>query len=120
LDGGKEHDDFRRLVGRIRDKVSFHYDTKEIKWALERRAKGATGTTSSMTAGKDIHSTRFEFADDVLDTLVCRRFWKIPPDKDLRAEADRIGDWCFQKTLRFLEFGGGFVPAFLLEHGVVE
>jgi len=120
LDGGKEHDDFKRCIGSVRNKVSFHYDEDGIEWALKCRAQGSNSGTSSMIAGEDIHSTRFEFADDLVDTLVCRKFWGIPADVDLRAEADRIADWCFRKTLRFLEFGQDFVPRYLEKHGILQ
>jgi hypothetical protein len=73
-----------------------------------------------MTAGEDINSTRFDFGDDILDTIVCRKLWQISEDLDVRTEADRISDWCFQKTLRFLEFGEDFVPRFLRTHGVIQ
>jgi hypothetical protein len=45
----------------------------------------------------------------VLDTIVCRRLWQIPLDKDLRVEADRIADWCFQKSVQFFDFSEDFV-----------
>lgn len=66
--------------------------------------------------GEDIHSTRFDFADDILDTIVCLKLWQIPLDKDVRAEADRISDWCFQKSMQFFSFGGDFVGRFLMEY----
>jgi len=120
LRGGSQHAKFERLVGWIRNRVAFHYDPNDLRWALDRRAGASTGSVSSMTAGEDIHSTRFDFGDDLLDTIVCRKLWKIPSDADTRPEADRISDWCFQKILRFLEFGEDFVPVFLRKNGVVQ
>ncbi len=69
-----------------------------------------------MTIGDDIHSSRFDFADVVLDTIVCRKLWEIPVTVDVRAEADRIADWCFRRSVQFLDFGGDFVSRFLREH----
>jgi hypothetical protein len=59
---------------------------------------------------------RFEFADVLIDTIVCRKLWAIPLGADVRQEADRIADWCCTKSIEFLDFGGDFVTWFLLEH----
>jgi hypothetical protein len=113
LPGGRDYADFQRYVKPIRDKIGFHYDGREVGWALEDRAKRSI--PFSITMGEDIHSTRFDFADDVLDTIVLLKLWQVPVDKDIRAEADRITDWCFQKSLQFFSFGGDFVERFLKE-----
>ena len=83
-----------------------------MKRALELRAAQLV-VLGSMTIGEDVHSSRCEFADVVLDTVVCRSLWKIPVGTDVRAEADRISEWCFKKSLEFLTFGGDFVSRFL-------
>jgi hypothetical protein len=114
LAGGKDHADFVRYIKPIRDTIGFHYDANAVAWAIEDRAKRSA--PFSMTIGEDINSCRFEFADDLLDTVVCRKLWKIPLDKDARIEADRIGDWCFQKSVQFFEFGEDFVCRLLREH----
>src|SRR5208283_2614767 len=115
LPRGKDHSNFTHYVGWIRNRIAFHYDTADITWALKRRSTARGGDTSSMTGGGDVHSTRSEFADALLDTIVCRKFWRIPIDADLRTEANRISDWCFKRTLKFLQFGEDFVPRFLRE-----
>jgi len=114
LPGGKDHDDFVRYIKPIRDTIGFHYDPKAVAWAIEDRAKRSA--PFSMTIGEGINSCRFEFADDLLDTVVCRKLWEIPLDKDVHAEADRIADWCFQKSVLFFDFGEDFVCRFLREH----
>jgi len=113
LAGGKDHADFKRYIKPIRDKIGFHYDPKEVAWAMEHSAKAAP---VSFTIGENIHSSRFEFADEIIEVIVCRKLWGIPLDKDVRIEADRIADWCFQKTVQFLDFSEGFVGRFLSEH----
>ena len=113
LPKGNEHKKFERYVGWIRNRVAFHYGANDVNWALGDRANKSNSGTCSMTLGEDIHSSRFEFADAILDTIVCRRLWQIPVKADVRAEADRISDWCFQKSLQFLVFGEDFVRRFL-------
>jgi hypothetical protein len=73
---------------------------------------------SSITGGGDVHTTRFEFADALLDTIVCRKLWRIPSDANLHTEANRISSWCFDKTFRYLQFGEDFVLRFLGRNGV--
>jgi hypothetical protein len=117
LIGGKYHQDFTRYVNSVRDKTAFHYSHEQITKALEFRDQHHSGSLCSMTIGEDIHSCRFEFADIVLDTIVCRELWNIPLAADVQEEADRISDWCFTRSLQFWSFGGDFVTRFLKEHG---
>lgn len=118
LQGGRNHGDFERYVKPIRNTIASHYDPNEVKSALEFRRVHPSNIPCSITIGEDIHSCRFEFADVVLDTIVCRKLWQIPLGTDVRAEADRIANWCFAKSIEFLDFGGDFVSRFLLEHTV--
>lgn len=113
LPGGTEHNNFDQYVGGVRNRVAFHYDPNDLQRAIEDRSRRTIADVSPMTAGDDIHSTRFEFGDHLLDSIVCRRLWRIPRNKDVREEADRIADWCDRKCREFLQFGQEFVPSFL-------
>jgi hypothetical protein len=116
LPKGKNHNEFTQYVKPIRNTVAFHYDSAQVISALKDRAKRLPDSVFSMTIGEDIHSCRFEFADIIIDTIVCRNLWKIPIKADGQVEADRISDWCFKKSVQFLDFGGEFVRRFLKEH----
>ena len=116
LPAGKDHSEFQRYVLPVRNKTAFHYDPDQVEAALEFRMTHHSNSPCSMTIGEDIHSSRFDFADVVLDTIVCRKLWEIPVTVDVRAEADRIADWCFRRSVQFLDFGGDFVSRFLREH----
>jgi len=113
LKGGPYHKEFKRHVGFMRNRAAFHYDPNDLGWAIADRAGKSQGGTSSLTAGEDIHSSRFEFGDDLLDSVVCRRIWGIPKNQDVRQEADRFGAWCDKKCREYLHFGADFVPRFL-------
>lgn len=113
LTGGPEQKKFEKYVGWVRNRVAFHYDPNDIRWAIDDRAGRAQADTSSLTGGGDIHSTRFEFGDDLLDSIVVRRLWKIPRSKDVKTEADRVATWCDEMCRRFLEFSQEFIPCFL-------
>jgi hypothetical protein len=116
LPAGKHYGEFQRYIPSVRNKTAFHYDNSEVKEALEHRAKHHSTSPCAMTIGEDVHSCRFDFADVVIDTIVCRKLWAIPLSADVRSEADRIADWCYTKSVEFLNFGGDFVTRFLKEH----
>jgi len=119
LPGGSEHKSFKERVGWIRNRIAFHYGQSDLSWAMHDRSKRAEADRSTLTAGEDILSSRFEFGDDLMDSIVCRKLWCIPRSADLRTESDRIGEWCNMKTLEFLRFGSDFVPRFLRERRIV-
>jgi hypothetical protein len=116
LPGGPRRSEFEQYVFSVRDKAAFHYDLAEVTEALEFRRKHHANSLCSMTLGDDLHSHRFEFADVLIDTIVCRKLWAIPMSADVREEADRISDWCCTKSIEFLDFGGDFVTRFLQDH----
>jgi hypothetical protein len=116
LPTGKDNADFRRYVQPVRNKTAFHYDPNEVAAALRFRKTQHPNSPCSMTIGEDVHSSRFDFADVVLDTIVCRNLWGIPVTADVRSEANQIADWCFKRSVQFLAFGGDFVTRFLQEH----
>lgn len=120
LRGGSEHNMFKQSVGGVRNRIAFHYSAGDIDWAIRDRAQRANAQKSSMTAGQDIHSNRFEFGDDIIDGIVCRRLWRIPRHANARREADRIALWCDRKARDFIVFCGEFIPAFFETHGVTQ
>ncbi len=113
LPGGKERGNFERCVGGVRNRIAFHYSMGDVSGAIERRAQIAKGKPATMTAGGDIHSVRFEFGDDLIDSIVIRRLWKIPEKADFKTEVDRTGNWCNQMCWSFMRFSSEFVPQFL-------
>ncbi len=116
LPAGKHRAEFQRYVPSVRDKTGFHYDAAEVTEALEFRMKHHSNSPCAVTIGEDLHSCRFDFADVLMDTTVCRKLWGIPVAADVRVEADKIADWCCTKTVEFLIFGGDFVTRFFQEH----
>jgi hypothetical protein len=116
LPPGKHSAEFQRYIPPVRNKTAFHYDAAEINHALEHRTKHHSNSLCAITIGEDAHSCRFDFADVVTDTIVCRKLWAIPLEADVRSEADQISDWCCTRSIEFLTFGGDFVTRFLQEH----
>jgi hypothetical protein len=111
--------EFGKLVRAVRDKVAFHYDLDMVKAALEDRAGRPESARSRIYRSDDLAFWRFEVADHVLDSIVCRQVWKIPRNADLRQEADRILDYAANLCLTFLTFAGEFAPLYVHEHAQI-
>jgi hypothetical protein len=117
LDGGASAEDFNRYVERIRHNIAFHYqDKKLVSKALERRAGIPDSRISRIICGSDISLWRFVVADDINDTIVCRYLWRIPEDKHLREEADRIAGQGSEWAKAFLDFSGDFIVRYIRSH----
>jgi hypothetical protein len=118
LPGGRDHNKFKTYVEDFRNRVSFHYDAgyrgrgkqREApiaKDALDRLA--AKSVLGRMAQAQDLSACRFSFADDVMDTAVCRLVWRIDnkiAGEDLQKAADKIAAWVNRRAKSFVFFGG--------------
>jgi hypothetical protein len=114
LPGGTERAEFERYVIQIRNNLVFHYEKagKLIKRAIADRASRVDGRMSSITRGSNAYLWRFNAADDLMDSIVCRQIWRVPRTANDRAEVDRVAGYVFQIYLTFLDFVGEFVWEF--------
>jgi len=117
LPGGVDHDRFTKWVERIRHNVTFHYDPRSAQRALARLA--AQRTTGSVTLGTRMGLWRFNLADIVTDSIICRQILEIPADADLRAEADKMAVFGGQVCVSFLEFAGNYALQFVRDHALI-
>jgi hypothetical protein len=106
-----KRNEFERLIGRIRHKLTFHYDEsgKLIQLAIADRAAREDARKSSITRGSAAHLWHFKVADDIVDSIVTRQIWRIPRDKDIRTEADQIAERVREILLWFVDFSGEFI-----------
>ncbi len=111
LPQASKRDEFEKLVGRIRNSLTFHYDEsgKQIKKAISDRSKHSDATTSSITRGDTANMWHFKVASDIVDSIVVRQIWNIPREADARIEADKILDRVHQITMWFLDFSAEFI-----------
>jgi hypothetical protein len=117
LAGGVNYQRFTKWVERIRHNVSFHYDPRSVQRALARL--GTQRTTCSVTLGTRIGLWRFNLADVVTDSIICRQIFGIPADADLRAEADKMAEFGAQVCVSFLDFAGNYALQFVRDHAQV-
>lgn len=120
LKGSSNNAEFEQYVGQIRHNTVFHYTkNKLVNKALSDRSSRSESCRSKITRGDDISLWRFELADDIVDSVVCRQIWKIPRNADLRKEADLKADYGSKLCQSFLNFSGEFIFRFIKEHAAI-
>jgi hypothetical protein len=82
---GPEKTWFEKHVTRARHGLTFHYEESEklVVWALNDRASRPAAELSPITVCDHGHLWRFHIADDVVDSILCRKIWHIPREADL-------------------------------------
>lgn len=116
LNGGPDHKKFLQYVGRIKHNTAFHYDRKVIEKALGDRAGRREARYSKITLGDHIDLWRFDLADQIIDSIICRQIWKIPKDANLRKKADECADFGSDLCKALLDFSSEFIVRYVQEH----
>jgi hypothetical protein len=118
LKGGTEHDAFVERFKQVRDKITFHCDRVPVKRALHSLSAGARSPFCKVTVGTDLHSSRFDVADAVLDRLVFEGLWGVPrePTDDLQMRVDEVVDWCCTYTRAFATWAAALCGVFFAEN----
>ena len=121
IDDPAERCFFQKRVEGFRNRAAFHYDTgyrgrsprevpvttRAIKGLAKKRAVGKWIRPHRRTDLNDRDVRRFEFADTVMDTAVCREIWGIGDEvttENLVPAADKIIDWIYDYTKSFVAF----------------
>ena len=107
--GGLNKATLERIAGTIRNNLVFHYDQSG---KLVSRAIGALAQrhrTASVTRASRGPDWYFEVAGRVVDEVICRQIWKIPPAADQVIEADNIIGAIHEIFLTFMDFSGEFI-----------
>lgn len=120
LKGGPSRRNFEQYITRIRNNLAFHYchqgGEKLIDRALSDRAGRIEARISKITLGDHLSLGRFELADDIIDSIVCRHIFGVPRSADLRSEVDKILDFGSDLCKSLIEFGWEFVTRFIRDH----
>ena len=93
-------------------------DVYLVRRGIATRAGRTDSRVSKITRGDHISLWRFNLADDVHDTMVCRLLWRIPLEADLRQEADRIADYAQTLCIALLDFAGSYVFQYVVENAM--
>jgi hypothetical protein len=119
LKGGPDYKKFEQYVGRIRHNTVFHYDKTVVQKALSDRANRAEARQTRITFGDHISLCRFDLADEIVDSVICRQIWKIPKNVDLRKYADEYSDFGADLCKSYLVFCGEFIGRYVQEHAAI-
>ncbi len=106
LPGGSNRKKYEKWILPVRNRLAFHYDPSLVNRALKRRSSNQIGRRSTITRGSEMSLCRFNLADEIEDTIVCRELWKIPPDADVHLEANKRADFGSELCLDFINFVG--------------
>jgi hypothetical protein len=97
------------MLGRIRNKVSFHYDGRLSVQAIEQIDKNFPSHASTYSLGHDPLDWYFELGDFASDRTVVRDIFGAPEGVDLRAAIDPILLRMHKMASTFSDFAGYFI-----------
>ncbi len=79
-----------KMMARIRNNLTFHYDPKTIELALASLVAKHPDATGSVSLGDEPHHWFFEPGDMVADRAAVREIFKVPEGADVGVETDKI------------------------------
>lgn len=117
IPGGKERHKFEGYFGKIRHNLTFHYQESGdlIKRALQERIYKKKQKSAPVTFG-EVQETRYQLADQIIDSIVCRNIFGIPYTVDLqkdRKELDKILLFGSGIARNLIGFGGEFIHNYI-------
>lgn len=119
LPNGKLHNAFKNNVIKLRHNTVFHYTAKKLfEDAVSHRINDSIEKYSSITLSDDIRFSRFNIADEIIDTVICRLLWNLHDDSKLREEADNRGSFTFELCVSFVNFCREFIFNYIKDHGL--
>ncbi len=111
--GGNKRKLFADRFQSLRHTIAFHYDLREVKDALSERSQRKGDVAHLICEADDIRLAHFQLADDVVDTLVCTRAWKLAPGPNLPEDANDVLSFGFEIYTHFIRFVGAFVRVYI-------
>ena len=117
LPHGLRHQNFQKLIGQLRNNVTFHYDHsgKQLMRALGSLSSRDEDRSSTITRANHAHHWHFCVADKVVENVVHHQIWKIPElsatqsESSIRSNARQYIGTCHEIFLLFVDFAGEFI-----------
>lgn len=112
LHGGAANGELHRLIGKLRNQLTFHYGeggNKLWKRAMEFKSGRGVEGVSTVQRGTDARRWHFQVTEDLVDSIVVRQFWGVPPNLSERDAADNAADEMHAIFLSFMDFAGEFI-----------
>lgn len=101
-----------RMIARIRNNLTFHYDPKTIERALTSLVAKHPDASGSMSLGDEPHNWFFEPGDMVGDRAAVREIFKVPEGADVTAETDKI----VMRLHEIVQMFGGFAGSLIWQN----
>jgi hypothetical protein len=101
--------EFEKVMGRIRNNLTFHYDPKTIERALASLVAKHPDASGSMSLGHEPHNWFFQPGDMVGDRAAVREIFKVSEGTDAVAETDKIVMRLHDIIQLFGGFAGGLI-----------
>lgn len=117
IPGGQERKKFEKYFGNIRHNLTFHYHESGvwIKRALRERINKKKQKSAPITLGA-VQDTRYQLADQIVDTIVCRNIFGISYDIDLQSDTKVLDEILLFGSLiarDFVGFTGEFIHNYI-------
>ena len=111
------HSRFNKIVVRIRNNITFHYDQsgKVIARALQSLARHSSRPWAKITRGDHAFKWRFNVSDRIIDAIICRDILGIPQGVPLRETTNENAEFLFEAFILFLDFSGEFIWQYSIE-----
>lgn len=104
--------EFEKVMGRIRNNLTFHYDPKTIERALASLVAKHPDASGSISLGDEPHNWFFEPGDMVGDRAAVREIFKVPEGADVVVETDKI----VMRLHGIVQMFGGFAGSLIWQN----
>jgi hypothetical protein len=101
--------EFEKVMGRIRNNLTFHYDPKTIERALASLVAKHPDASGSISLGDEPYNWFFEPGEMVGDRAVVRQIFKVPEGADVTTETDKVVSRLHEIVQLFGGFAGSFI-----------
>jgi hypothetical protein len=105
----RDSKEYEKIMGRIRNNLTFHYDPKTISSALQTLVNKNPEARGSLTLGDDPVNWFCEPGDMVGDRAAVREIFRVPEGADVREEVDKIVTRLHAIVQTFGGFAGGLI-----------
>jgi hypothetical protein len=104
--------EFEKVMGRIRNNLTFHYDPKTIERALTSLVAKHPEASGTISLGDEPHNWFFEPGDMVGDRAAVREIFKVPEGADVVEETDKI----VMRLHAIIQMFGGFAGSLIWQN----
>lgn len=104
--------DYKKMK-RIRDKLTFHYDSDVVRQVLKNLSPGQKALNLEVTLSDDLSQWYFAPSDRVIDQFVVRDVFGVPHGADVRKEVDDVVVQLHGHIEQLGEFAGYFIQKYI-------